>query len=156
FLARILREQIGLSALRAGLCERTVPCGELALGIIHAPKETLAEAALPLSEPTTAVGTDHALQGDRPRRLASRIIAARQEATEAAPLVHHRLAAGGADLAGGQILDHLDLAALLDEVLGALAIGVSAAGEEPAHPPTLAHHRAAALLADQIGRRLLA
>src|SRR5206468_1121812 len=130
--------------------------GELAVRVVDAAPEGLPEARLPLGQAAAALGAGHALQRDGPRRLASGVVAAGEEPPEAAALVHHRLAARRADLFGGQVLDDLDLAVLLDEVGGVLALRIAGAGEEPAHAAPLDHHDAAALLALQIGGRLLA
>src|SRR5437870_3894233 len=153
---RVLLEQVRLAALRAGAGDRTVPGGELAGRVVHAAVEALAESGLALGEPAAAIGADDALQGDGPGGLAGRIVRAGEEPAEAAALVQHRLAARGAHLVGRQILDHADLALLLDEVLGVLAVRIARAGQEAAHAAPLDHHRAAALLAHQIGGLLLA
>src|SRR5207302_4487018 len=117
----------GLAALRARSRDRLVPRGELAVGVVHAAVERLAESGAPLGQAAAVLGADDVLEGDGTRRLAVRVVAAGEEPAEPTPFVHHRLAAGGAVLLGGQILDHLDLAGLLDEVLGVLAVGIPGA-----------------------------
>src|SRR5207244_4418482 len=104
FLA-VLREQVRLPALRARTGNGPVPRRELAVRIVHAAPEALAEAALALRQPAATVGADDALQRNGPRRLAGRIVAAGEEPAEPAAFVDHRLAASGADLVGGDVLD---------------------------------------------------
>src|SRR5438128_1844115 len=153
---RVLLEQVRLPALRARPWNRPVPRRELAVRVVHAAEEALSEARFALGEAAAAVGADHALQRDRPGRLAGGIVRAREESAEPTALVHHRLAARGAGLLGGQILDHPDRAVFLDEVLGVLAVRVPGAGQKAPHAAPLDHHRAAALLAHQVGGLLLA
>src|SRR5438128_2521836 len=153
---RVLLEQVRLPALRARPWNRPVPRRELAVRVVHAAEEALSEARFALGEAAAAVGADHALQRDRPGRLAGGIVRAREEPAEPTALVHHRLAARGAGLLGGQILDHPDRAVFLDEVLGVLAVRVPGAGQKAPHAAPLDHHRAAALLAHQVGGLLLA
>src|SRR5438105_2525369 len=143
FALRVFREQVRLSALRARTGDRFVPGGELAVRVVHAAVERLAETRLSFGEAAAAVGADHAFQRDRARRLAGRIVAAGEEPAEPAALVDHRLATGRARLVGRNVLDDPDLAVLLDEILGVLAVGIAGAGEEPSHPAPLDHHRAA-------------
>src|SRR5205807_2314104 len=69
----------------------------------------------------------------------------------------HGAAAQLAHLAGGLGLDRPDGPVVgAPEVLGVLALGVAAAGEELAPPAPLDDHRLAALLAHEVGRALLA
>src|SRR4051794_21655252 len=153
---RVLLEQVRLPALRAGAGDGPVPGGELAVGVVHAAEEALPETRLALGQAAAVLGADHALESDRPGGLAGRIVGAGEEPAEPAPLVQHRLAAGRAGLVGGKVLDHLDLAVLLDEVLGVLAVGIAGARQEAPHAAPLDDHRAAALFADEVGRLLLA
>src|SRR5439155_5173190 len=138
---RVLLEEVRLPALRTWAGNRPVPRRELAVRVVHAAVEVLSEARFALGEPAAAVGTDHALQGDGLGGLASGIVRAREEPAEPAALVQHRLAASGADLLGGQILDHPDRAIFLDEVLGVLAVWVPGAGQKAPHAAPLDHHR---------------
>src|SRR5262249_31310129 len=122
-----------------------------------APEEDLSEAAAALGE--VALFAVRTRDADRHRSggLAVGVAAAREEAPEPAALDHHPLAAILADLVGGLLLHHLDLAVDgLAEVLGVLAVGVAAAREELPHLPPLDHHLLAALLAVDVGGDLLA
>src|SRR5712691_11799710 len=153
---RVLREEVRLAALRARPRDGPVPRRELAVRVVHAAVERLAEPGAPLGQPAAIIGADHVLEGDGARRLAVRVVAAGEEAAEPPALVDHRLAAGGARLVGGQVLDDLDLAVLLDEVLGVLAVRIAGAGQEPPHADHLDDHGLAALLACEICGLLLA
>src|SRR5262249_22147709 len=126
-----------LAALRAGLVERDI---RLRLD-------------LPL-------GAD----GDPARGLALGIGGAGQEGTEPAALEDHVAAPLGTALlrelgrrARGPVLGLAVLAvALARDLLGVLALGIARAGEELAEATPLLDHPLAALLADEVGRDLLA
>src|SRR6266446_10050928 len=101
---RVLLEQVRLAALRAGARDGPIPGGELAVRVVHAAEEALAEARFALGQAAAAVGADDALERDGPGGLAGRVVRAREETAEPAALVDHRLAASRAGLLGGQVL----------------------------------------------------
>src|SRR5579884_184585 len=151
-----LDEERGL-ALRTGPRNRTLPEGEVTLGIAVAGKEGLPPPGPLLDEGSAAsfLRTGHT-GADRLGIFTFGITGAGHKAAEAAVLNHHRLAALLADFVGGGLfLDDLDAVGSLDELFGVLAVGVAGTGDEAAEAAPFDHHRLAALLASEVGRGLL-
>src|SRR3569623_1237625 len=145
---------------RARLLDGLVPRDEVALLLrpVRAAVERLA-APRPLLRDVPAAARLRALHAERDRlgRLAVRVARAREERAEPAALDGHRRAAGLADL-GGRLRRHLLPGAVevLDDLHRVTALGVALAREERPVAAPLDDHRLAALLADPLGRDLLA
>src|SRR5207245_1421384 len=114
------------------LGQRSIPGGELAIGVTVAAEEHLAPLAPPLGQvPHLALGASDA---DRQRLavFALGVARARHEPAKATAPDHHRLAALLADFVGGLFGEDFDLAIDLFEVLSVLALDlrvvVAAAG----------------------------
>src|SRR6185369_13748379 len=156
----LLGDEAG-AALRAGLGDGLVPGDELAVGIAVAAVEELPapRAALHHLAFAAADALDPGRHGlvDGLHVAALGITGAAEELAEAPEAYLHRLAALLAHLVGRFRLHGPDRAVLVAlEVLGVLAVGVAAAGEELPAPPPLDDHRLAALLARELGGALLA
>src|SRR6266481_3465873 len=108
---RVLLQEVRRPALRAAARDGPIPGGELAVRVVHAAEEALAEARFALGQAAAAVGADDALERDGPGGLAGRVVRAREETADPAPLDHHRAAALFADEIGGLLLA-LDVAHL--------------------------------------------
>ena len=119
-----------------------VPGGEVALGVVDAAVEDLAEAGLAGAEAAAALGAGHG-QDLLLHGLAVGVVHAADELAVAAVALHEVLAAVGALLADGLVRRHGD--ALGIGLHDALALGVVGAGPEGA-PLALAqvHGRGAA------------
>src|SRR5262249_29628961 len=147
--------------LRARLEHGLVPRDELAVGVavarveeLPAPRDALVHLALAALD---ARGARRLRLVGRAGELAVGIAGGADGLAEAAEAHLHRLAAELARLVDDLGLLGDDLARLVPrEVHGVPALGVAAAGEELAAPAPLDHHALAALLADEIGRALLA
>src|SRR5664279_4202173 len=132
----------GVLAHGAGDGDGLVPGGVVALGVVGAAVEDLAEAGLAGAEAAAALGAGHGedllLHG-----LAGGVVHAADELAVAAVALHEALAAVGAQLARGLVRGHGD--ALGIGLHDALALGVVGAGPEGA-PLALAqvHGRGAA------------
>src|SRR6266545_2623125 len=153
-LLRVLVEEVDAAALRAGLVARPVPGDEVALRIRGAAVERPAAARALLADVPAARLRAGDADRHRLRPLAFRVAGAGEEPPEAPALHHHRGAAVGALLVGGDVLLLLrdDLPVLAPEVHGVPALRVSRAGEELAVAPPLDDHLPfAALLADEVG-----
>src|SRR5215212_8581479 len=149
------------AAVRAGLGQRRLPEGEVAVGVAVAAVEGLA-ALGPLGDDLAlaALGTDAVrLLAQVLDALALGVVGAAQERPEAAAALDHRLAALGAGHVGQLGLGLLG--GLLGRLVGVapvLAVRVAAAGQEPAVPAPLADQLGPGLLAaggaDLVGRLL--
>src|SRR5664279_2081162 len=97
----------GVLAGGAGDGHGLVPGGVVALGVVGAAVEDLAEAGLAGAEAATALGAGHR-QDLLLHGLATRIVHAADELAVAAVPLHEALAAVGALLAGGFVRGHGD------------------------------------------------
>lgn len=92
----------GVLARGAGDGHGLVPGGVVALGVVHAAVEDLAEARLSWAEAAAALGAGHG-QDFLLHGLAGGVVHAADELAVAAVALHEALAAVGAGLAGGLV-----------------------------------------------------
>src|SRR5439155_11051998 len=142
---RLLGEEVGPAAIRAGLGDGEVVGGEPALGVALATVERAPPASLALHD--LALAALRAQQTDLAGLLlldvlAIGVVAARHEGAEPAAAPHERLAALRALLVDGLQGLHPELAfRAADEALGGLALGVVRAGQERPVAALLQDHR---------------
>src|SRR6185312_14224429 len=159
-LGDLLDHELG-AALRAGLRQRAIPGDEVTLGlrVVRAAEEHLAAPRALLGQvPAAAFLGAVDPQRDGAGGLAVRVARAGQELAEPSALDDHGRAAGRADLVGRPRGRHhpqrpVGVARVL---LGVAAVRIAGASQEVPVAPPLDDHGLAALLADLVGRLLLA